>query len=69
VTFGDVAERREVETLVFENVNGYQDEVDAMAASILDGAEPVIPLSDSRGNVATVAALYRSAREGRPVML
>jgi predicted dehydrogenase len=68
-TFGDSIQDRESETLVFKNVNGYRDEVDSMAASILDGAEPVIPLDDSRGNVATVVALQRSARERRPVSL
>lgn len=68
-TFSDVAEGSEAETLVFENVNGYQDEVDAMEAGILDGAEPAVPLAHSRDTVATVVALHRSAREGRPVRL
>ena len=40
-----------------------------MAATVLDGAEPVVTLEDSRANVAAVTALYRSAREGRPVGL
>ena len=47
--------------------NAYRDEVESMAATVLDGAEPVISLADSRANVAAVTALYRSAREGRPV--
>jgi predicted dehydrogenase len=50
-------------------VNAYQHEVDALAACILDGAEPVVPLADSRGNVAALEALSLSAREGRPVRL
>jgi hypothetical protein len=34
---------------------------------ILDAAEPAIAIPFSRGNVATVAGLYRSARENRIV--
>jgi hypothetical protein len=40
-----------------------------MAAAVLDGAAPVVPLADSRDNVATIEALCRSARENRPVPL
>ena len=68
-TFGSTPGGPVTETLAFENVNAYQDEVDAMVASILDGADPVISLEDSRDNVATLAALYRSAREGLPMSL
>jgi predicted dehydrogenase len=68
-TFGDVASQFDEETLTYDNINGYQHEIDAMAACILDGAEPVVPLADSRGTVATLAALSKSAREGRPVRL
>ena len=67
-TFSDSA-RYEEEILTYDNVNAYQDEVTAMLASILDGAEPVVPLSDSRGNIATLEALCLSAREGRPILL
>jgi xylose dehydrogenase (NAD/NADP) len=59
----------EEETLTVEEVNAYLCEVEAMADCILDSAEPVLPLSDSRGNVATINALYESARTGRPVFL
>jgi hypothetical protein len=38
-----------------------------MAAAVLDGAAPVVPLADSRDNVATLEALCRSARENQPV--
>ena len=34
-----------------------------MTATLLDGAPPVITLDDSRANVATLAALARSAAE------
>jgi len=56
-------------TQVYENTNAYQDEIDSMVASILDGIPPVVSLDDSRKNTATVVALYQSAREGRPVKL
>jgi predicted dehydrogenase len=68
-TFGDTISQFDVETLTYENVNGYRDEVEAMAASILDGAEPVVSLADSRGNVATLEALCASARDNKPVRL
>jgi len=42
-------------------------EVENMADAILDGAGPRITLADSRGNVAAIQALLRSAREGRPI--
>lgn len=68
-TFGDALPQFEEETLTYENVNAYQDEVEAMVACILDGAGPVVSLADSRGNVATLEALCASAREDRPVRL
>ncbi len=68
-TFGDTSSQFEEETLTYENVNGYQHEVEAVVACILDGAEPVVSLADSRGNVATLEALCASAREDRPVRL
>lgn len=52
------------ETLTDEDHNAYQCEVDAMVASILDGDSPIISPADSRGNIATLVALYKSAREG-----
>ncbi len=68
-TFGDSADSKQDETLTRENINAYQDEVDNMVACILDGAEPIISLADSRHNVAAIAALYQSARENRMVSL
>jgi predicted dehydrogenase len=47
-------------------VNPYQCEVEAMAAAVLDGTALPLPLSSSRANVATLLALYESAREGAP---
>ena len=40
-----------------------------MTATLLDGAPPVITLDDSRANVATLAALARSAAEGASVRM
>jgi predicted dehydrogenase len=68
-TFGDNFSPSEEETLTYENVNGYQNEVEAMVACVLDGAEPVVSLADSRGNAATLEALCASARDDRPVRL
>jgi predicted dehydrogenase len=65
-TFGDSGEQL-VETFTFEGRSAYHHEVDAMAASILEGVPPVISLEDSRGNVVTLVALYTSARENRVV--
>jgi predicted dehydrogenase len=50
------------ELLPVEGIDPYLCEVQAMEACVLDGAAPVVPLSDSRGNVATINALYESAR-------
>jgi len=68
-TFGDGLDNRRTERKVFADVNAYQDEVESMAATVLDGADPVVTLEDSRANVAAITALNRSAREGRPVEL
>jgi predicted dehydrogenase len=57
------------ETLVVPAVNPYSAEVAAMEACILDGAEPVVPLSLSRDFLRSVLALYESAETGRMVTL
>ena len=54
-------------TIVIPAANQYQMEVDALAACILDGAQPVVPLSDSREFLITDLALYESANAERPV--
>lgn len=65
-------------TILFSTIDGvratieipqsdpYLHEVQAMEACILDGAEPVVPLSYSRDFLRTVLALYRSAETGQP---
>ncbi|MBN1888553.1 MAG: Gfo/Idh/MocA family oxidoreductase [Thermoflexales bacterium] len=47
----------------------YAGEVEDMADAILLSQAPRVSLTDSRGNVATLGALLRSAREGQPVPL
>lgn len=66
-TFGDTVDNVQHGTHTFENVNAYQDEVDSMVSSILDGTPPKIPLTDSYNNTAVINALYASARLRRPV--
>ena len=68
-TFGDSALRLNEELATFDNVNGYRHEVEALAACILDGAPPTLPLTASRGNIATLRSLSTSAREDRPVKM
>ena len=42
-------------------------EIEDFVAAVLDGAPPVVSLAESRGNAATLAALYatRLRRRGR----
>jgi xylose dehydrogenase (NAD/NADP) len=47
----------------------YLHEVQAMEACLLDGAEPVVPLSLSRDFLRSILALYESAESGQPVSL
>ncbi len=66
-TWDDGMKSQTVKTESWENANAYEHEVNAMAASILDGAPIAITLDDSRRNVATIRALIESARTGRAV--
>ena len=59
----------ETETLAIPDQMLYLGEVEDMADAILLGKAPRISLADSRGNVATIVALLRSAREGRAVLV
>lgn len=54
----------EQQVLSFPAIDPYLCEVEAMEACILDGADPVVPLSLSRQILRTVLALYRSAEIG-----
>ena len=44
----------------------YRCQVDALTAAVLDGAPLPVTLDRSRANVATMVALYKSARRGVP---
>jgi len=57
------------EPLTIPAVNPYLCEVEAMEGCILDGAEPVVPLSLSRSFLRSILAIYQSAKTGRPVTL
>jgi predicted dehydrogenase len=70
-----------LETLVIERDDGVQElpvqgpeelylgEVEDLENAILAGTQPRVSLEESRGNVRTLTALLRSAREGRSVLV
>jgi predicted dehydrogenase len=62
LTRGDAVESRPVPVQDL-----YGAEADDMADAIRRGGSPRVSLSDTRGNIAALLALLRSAREGRPV--
>lgn len=47
----------------------YVDEILDIERAVLDGAPPRISLAESRDTIATLSALYESARSGHPVRL
>jgi len=49
--------------------NPWQKEIESMEACVLDGMDPVVPLSASREFLRTALALLESARSGRMVKL
>lgn len=55
------------ETITIPAVNPYLCEVQAMEACLLDGAEPVVPLSFSREFLKSMLATYDSAVSGQVV--
>ena len=57
----------EVQAVEVAGPEPYRGEVEDIADAVLLGRPPRIPLSDSRGNVAALQALLRSAAQGRPV--
>jgi predicted dehydrogenase len=57
------------ETVVVPGQELYRGEVEDLADAVLLGKPPRVNLADSRGNVATIVALLRSAREGKPAKL
>jgi predicted dehydrogenase len=59
----------EVTTFAVEPADRYRLEVEDLAAAVVTGRPPRVSLAESRGNVAAIVALLRSAREGRPIRL
>lgn len=57
------------ETSTVPAANPWQEEVEAMEACVLDGAQPVVPLSLSREFLKSALALRESARTGKVVEL
>lgn len=55
------------ETIVTPAIDPYLCEIQAMEACLLDGAAPVIPLTQSRNFLRSVLAIYESAASGQPV--
>jgi predicted dehydrogenase len=56
----------EQEEISVPEADPYRCEVDALTTAVLDGASLPVPLTRSRANVATLVALYESARRGVP---
>jgi predicted dehydrogenase len=56
----------EEEEIRVREIDVYRCEVDALTAAALDGAPLPVSLASSRANVATISALYESARGGLP---
>jgi len=54
------------EEITWPGPDAYRYEVEALVAAVLDSAPLPVPLESSRGNVATLAALYEAARQGKP---
>jgi predicted dehydrogenase len=57
------------ETIEVKGSPPYVSEVEDMADAVLLGKPPRVSLADSRGNVAAINALYKSAKTDKPVTL
>jgi xylose dehydrogenase (NAD/NADP) len=57
------------EKLALLPADPYQCEVEALTAAAMDGKPLPVPLSMTRANIATLVALYESARRQQPVRL
>jgi predicted dehydrogenase len=47
----------------------YAAEIEELVDAVLEGKQPHVSLSDSRGNVAAITALLESAKTGKPVII
>jgi predicted dehydrogenase len=59
----------EEEIITVPEADPYRCQVDALTAAVLDGSAAPVPLTSSRANVATLTALYESARKGLPITI
>lgn len=59
----------EAKQIVIPNQELYLGQIEDMNTAILDGSPNYLTLEESRSHVATVLALYESARRGMPVVL
>ena len=57
------------EVIEFPPINPYLCEVEAMEACVLDGADPVVSLNDSRAFLTSVLAINESAKRGEAVKI
>lgn len=57
----------QAEVMVIPNVSLYEGEVEDMHDAILEGKPPRVSLTESRNHIATLLALYESARSGQAV--
>jgi xylose dehydrogenase (NAD/NADP) len=65
----ELIRQRETETITVKGTPPYLSEVEDMADAILMGKPPLISLTDSRANVASILALFVSAKTRKPVTL
>ncbi len=56
-------------TIAVKGPENYITEVEDMADAILLGKGPLLSLAESRANIATILALFESAKTGKPVIL
>jgi predicted dehydrogenase len=69
ISFSLEMENEAPQEISFRYPHLYQGEFDNLADVILDGAQPRLPLSDSRKIIATLVALIESAQKNQPVAL
>ena len=59
----------EEEIITIPEADPYRCQVDALTAAVLEGSALPVPLTSSRMNVATLVALYESARKSMPTTM
>ena len=62
-----VSPQKRRETFTFPGISPYLSEVEAMERCVIDGREPVVPLSLSREFLVSMVSLQESARNGAMV--